>query len=101
MAKTATPAVVLTPEQRAAARALMQREAMIQRADRAADNVLDAADAVRGYVGASAAAGLVGVRCTGTFLKRLVFGAPKIRVPVAAVQADAELAAVLRRHGML
>jgi hypothetical protein len=94
--------VTLTPEQRAAAQALIRREAIVARADAASDSVVAVADGLRDYAGATAAAGAVGLRCTGVFLKRLMFGAPKARsVPVAVIRDDAELAACLKRHGLL
>jgi hypothetical protein len=104
MARKTTTTVVptLTPEQRAAAQALLKREAIIARADSASDSVVAVADGLREYAGATAAAGAVGLRCTGVFLKRLMFGAPKARsVPTAIIRSDAELAACLRRHGLM
>jgi hypothetical protein len=93
--RTTTAVVVLTPEQRAAAHALVMR-------DVALDNTARAADAVRDYVGASASAAALGAKCTGTFLKRLVFGAPKQRVELTvAAASDEQLIAALRRHNLL
>lgn len=98
----AATVIELTPEQRAAANALLRREQIIARADAASDNIVAVADGVRDYAAATGVAAAVGLRCTGTFLKRLVFGAPKARsVPTAIIRSDAELAECLRRHGLL
>ena len=93
-------AVELTPELRAAAHALMTREKIASSADRAHQRAAELAGAARDYAGATASVALVGIGCTGTFLKRLVFGAPKVKVPAHAL-SDAELRAVLARHGLV
>lgn len=98
---TTVVAVELTAEQRATANALLMREGLITKADRARARTAEVADATRGYAAATAGTALLGIACTGTFLKRLVFGAPKVVVPRAAVDTDAQLRAVLMRHGLL
>lgn len=99
--KTAAAPRALTPDQVSAAKALLARERIVAKADRARATTEALADAGRDYVAGAAGAALVGLSCTGTFLKRLVFGAPKISVPTSVVESDAQLRAVLKRHGML
>lgn len=94
----------LTPEQRAAAHALMQRERIGARADAAGESAAKFADGTREFVGGTVGAAAVGVKCTGVFLKRLVFGAPKpkrVTVQPKAGVTDEELRAVLKKHGMI